>query len=151
MALFRDVAPPSGAESASLLICGLDFIRRYMLIIDAMRRKPGHLLPIERAICSEARDLAEEFHGYQMAKRLRDVADSRLLTAHGTLYRALSRLEDMGLLTSRWEDPHIAARENRPGRRLYSLTALGERVASDEAIVVTPASRKRLRRKWAPA
>ena len=116
-----------------------------------MRRKPGQLLAIERAICAEARELDEEFHGYQMAKRLRDVADSRLLTAHGTLYRALFRLEDMGLLKSRWEDPRIPAAENRPGRRLYSLTALGESVASDNAIPVKPASRKRLRRKWAPA
>ena len=116
-----------------------------------MRRKPGELLPIERAICNEARELREEFHGYEMAKRLKDQADARLLTAHGTLYRALSRLEDMGLLKSRWEDPRIPARENRPGRRLYSLTALGETVANDEAIAVRPGSRKRPRRKWAPA
>ena len=75
--------------------------------------------PIERAICSEARALGDEFHGYQMAKRLQEVGDSRLLIAHGTLYRALSRLEDMGLLKSHWEDPRIPARENRPGRRLY--------------------------------
>ena len=116
-----------------------------------MRRKPGQPLPIERAICDEARGLRDEFHGYQMAKRLKDHADAKLLTAHGTLYRALSRLEDMGLLKSRWEDPQIPARENRPGRRLYSLTALGETIANDEAIAVRPAPRKRLRRKWAPA
>ncbi len=122
-----------------------------MLIIRFVRRKPGQLLPIERAICSEALDLGKEFYGYQMAKRLQEVADSQLLTAHGTLYRALSRLEEMGILKSHWEDPHIPARENRPGRRLYSLTALGKTVASDKAVTVKPGSRKRLRRKWAPA
>jgi DNA-binding PadR family transcriptional regulator len=116
-----------------------------------MRRKPGQLLPLERAICREAHDLGDEFHGYQMAKRLQEVADARLLTAYGTLYRALSRLEGMGLLKSRWEDPRIPARENRPGRRLYSLTALGEAIAGDNTITVRPASRKRLRRKWASA
>ena len=116
-----------------------------------MRRKPGELLPIERAICNQARALGDEFHGYQMAKRLHEVGDSRLLIAHGTLYRALSRLEDMGLLKSRWEDPRIPARENRPGRRLYSLTALGETVARDKTVRVAPTSRKRLRRRWAPA
>jgi len=116
-----------------------------------MRRKPGQLLPLERAICDEARDLGKDFYGYQMAKRLQEVADSKLLTAYGTLYRALSRLQDMGLLQSRWEDPRIPARENRPGRRLYSLTALGETVASDSTLSVRPATRKRLRRKWAPA
>ena len=37
----------------------------------------------------------------------------------------------MGLLQSRWEDPHIPARENRPGRRMYILTAAGETAAQD--------------------
>jgi DNA-binding PadR family transcriptional regulator len=67
-----------------------------------------------------------EFHGYQLAKTLGDAADVRLLTAYGTLYRALGRLEHMGLLKSHWEDPDIPARENRPGRRLYTLTGAGE-------------------------
>ena len=116
-----------------------------------MRRKPGELLPLERAICREAVDLGDEFHGYQMAKRLQEVVDSRMLIAHGTLYRALSRLEDMGLLKSHWEDPRIPARENRPGRRLYSLTALGKTVAADKTVTVPAATRKRQRRKWAPA
>jgi DNA-binding PadR family transcriptional regulator len=99
-----------------------------------------------------ARDLGDDFHGYHMAKRLQEFSDSQLLIAHGTLYRALSRLEEMGLLKSRWEDPHIPARENRPGRRLYSLTALGEAVAKDTGKTVPSAvTRKRLRRKWAPA
>jgi DNA-binding PadR family transcriptional regulator len=101
-----------------------------------MRRKPGTLVPLEAAICLCAADLrrkgTKEFHGYQIARRLGDVADQKLLTAYGTLYRALGRLEAMGLLRSRWEDPHIAARENRPGRRLYSITAAGEH-ASEEA------------------
>ena len=70
-----------------------------------------------------------EFHGYQIAKELAHLADHRLLTAYGTLYRALGRLEDMGLLVSRREDPEIAARASRPGRRLYTLTAAGEAVA----------------------
>src|SRR3981081_1701916 len=82
-----------------------------------MRRKPGGLVPLELAICVAAVDLqregGREFHGYQLAKRLGDVSDHRLLTAYGTLYRALARLEHMGLLQSRWEDPEIPARANR--------------------------------------
>jgi PadR family transcriptional regulator, regulatory protein PadR len=97
-----------------------------------MRRKPGSLVPLESAICVAAADLVRtgvnEFHGYEMAKRLGDESHRRLLTAYGTLYRALGRLEKMGLLRSRWEDPEIPARENRPGRRLYTLTAAGEAV-----------------------
>lgn len=94
-----------------------------------MRRKPGTLLPLEIAIVIAAADLADagttEFHGYQIARHLADAADRKLLTAYGTLYRALGRLEQMGLVESRWEDPQIAADENRPGRRLYTVTLAG--------------------------
>src|SRR5262245_60111902 len=119
-----------------------------------MRRKPGTLLPLETAICVTAASLlrggAHEFHGYEIAKRLGDAADRRLLTAYGTLYRALGRLEQMGLLSSRWEDPEIPARENRPGRRLYTLTAEGE-TAAHEARKSAPKTRRGTRRRLAPA
>jgi PadR family transcriptional regulator, regulatory protein PadR len=119
-----------------------------------MRRKPGHLVPLEIAICEAAiglRDRGEKaFHGYELAKALGRVADTRLLTAYGTLYRALGRLEAMGLLESRWEDPAIPARENRPGRRLYTLTAAGEAAVADARPSAATSSRKRPRR-WAPA
>ena len=95
-----------------------------------MRRKPGTLVPLEVAICEAASSLSQrgidEFHGYAIAKVIKQVADARLLTAYGTLYRALGRLEKMGLLESRWEDAQIAARESRPSRRLYRLTPAGE-------------------------
>ena len=98
-----------------------------------MRRKPGTLVPLEENICLSAAQLrrngVKEFHGYEMARHLSGAADRKLLTAYGTLYRALGRLEDMGLLKSRWEDPEIPARENRPGRRLYTLTPAGQKAA----------------------
>ena len=120
-----------------------------------VRRKPGALLPLELAICEAAAALrrrgADQFHGYQIAKAVGDAADARLLTAYGTLYRALGRLEKMGLLRSRWEDPRIPARENRPGRRLYTLTALGETVMEKARAESAAASPKRARRRLAPA
>ena len=67
-----------------------------------------------------------EFHGFQIAKAMRDRDAARLLTAHGTLYKALGRMERAGLLESRWEDPLIAAQAERPRRRLYHVTAQGE-------------------------
>jgi PadR family transcriptional regulator, regulatory protein PadR len=119
-----------------------------------VRRKAGHLVPLEIAICTAAADLRERgeeaFHGYELAKVLGRGADTKLLTAHGTLYRALGRLEAMGLLESCWEDPAIPARENRPGRRLYTLTSAGEAAAGDARRVARSASPKRSRR-WAPA
>ena len=54
---------------------------------------------------------------------MREQRGSRALTAHGTLYKALGRLEERGLLTSAWED--AAAAEGRPRRRLYELTGRG--------------------------
>ena len=120
-----------------------------------MRRKPGGLVPFESAICRAAADLfragLNEFHGYEIAKHLGEVADRRLLTAYGTLYRALGRLESMGLLESRWEDPQIAAAENRPGRRLYTLTAPGEAAAREARSASAKTARKRARRRLAPA
>ena len=86
-------------------------------------------MPVERDIIVAASDLlatgVDEFYGFRIAKQIRDLRGARLLTGHGTLYRALERLEKQGYLESRWEDPEIAANENRPRRRLCRLTALG--------------------------
>src|SRR5262245_44558420 len=116
-----------------------------------MRRKKGGLVPLEIAICTCAADLlvrgTREFHGYEIAKRLSDVADHKLLTAYGTLYRALGRLESMGLLESRWEDPEVPARENRPGRRLYALTAAGESALDEVRKTADAPARDRVRRR----
>lgn len=105
-------------------------------------------MPLEVAICLGAADFRRrgrgDFHGYEIAKHLGDEADRRLLTAYGTLYRALGRLEKMGLLKSRWEDPQIAADENRPGRRIYTLTADGERAAADARAVAKKASSRKV-------
>jgi DNA-binding PadR family transcriptional regulator len=102
-----------------------------------MRRKAGSLVPLELAICSAAADLRrqglDEFHGYLIAKEIKAHADNRLLTAYGTLYRALGRLESMGLLVSRWEDAMVAANENRPRRRFYSLTPAGDEAVAEAA------------------
>jgi PadR family transcriptional regulator PadR len=96
-----------------------------------MRRKPGTLLPIEADILAAGLDLARadqaRFHGFQLAKQLADQAGARKLTAHGTLYKALDRLADAGLLTRAWEDPEAATAEGRPRRRLYQVTGAGER------------------------
>ena len=121
-----------------------------------MRRKAGGLVPLEVAICTCAADLlvrgTREFHGYEIAKRLSDVADQKLLTAYGTLYRALGRLESMGLLQSRWEDPDVPARENRPGRRLYTLTPAGEAAVDDSRKASTdPTTSRQRRRRPLPA
>jgi PadR family transcriptional regulator PadR len=96
------------------------------------RRKPGTLLPLETEILGAALSMLRSghgtFHGFGLAQAMREQSGSRALTGHGTLYKALGRLEEFGLLTSRWEDDPAAA-EGRPRRRLYELTAQGARVA----------------------
>jgi len=90
-----------------------------------MRRKSGALTPIEYSILNAAVNLYRqggEFYGFQIAKEIEDRDGARRLTGLGTLYRALDRLQEQGFLSRRWEDPAIAAQENRPRRRLYQLT-----------------------------
>ena len=99
-----------------------------------MRRKPGALLPLELQILEASLDLRrrgdDELHGFAIAREIQEHEGARRLTAHGTLYKALARLEKAGLLASRWEDPAIAAEESRPRRRLYEVTGAGERAYS---------------------
>jgi PadR family transcriptional regulator PadR len=107
-------------------------MRRYLPTVGAMpRRKAGALLPLENEILEVALSMLRSghatFHGFGLAQIMRERSGSRSLTAHGTLYKALGRLEEFGLLTSRWED--AAAAEGRPRRRLYALTGEGARVA----------------------
>jgi PadR family transcriptional regulator PadR len=67
-----------------------------------------------------------QFHGFQIAARIGEEQEARLLTARGTLYKALDRLEKRGYLVSEWEDADLAMAEGRPRRRLYQVTAAGE-------------------------
>lgn len=95
-----------------------------------MRRKSDQLIPIEVSILEAAvaldRQGTRTFHGYALARLLKTETGRRHLTAHGTLYRALHRLERAGLIESFWEDSGLAEQESRPRRRLYRLTALAE-------------------------
>ena len=94
-----------------------------------VRRKPGQLLPLEHRVLAAAAEIhrtdERSFHGYAMARHLQGDEGGRHLTSHGTLYKALSRLDRAGLLESRWEDPDAAVSAERPRRRLYEITGLG--------------------------
>lgn len=124
------LAPSALVPTRGRTRCGIDFgqISSYSALV---RRKSGALIPIETSILEAGlrfRDRGQyEFHGYLVAKELRDSEAARRLTAHGTLYKALDRMERAGLLESRWEDPSVAAGEGRPRRRLYRVSGLGER------------------------
>ena len=110
----------------------------YIPIILSMRRKAGTLISIEVSILEAGICMRQqgrlEFHGFLIARVIKERQGARLLTAHGTLYKALDRMERAGLLASRWEDPLVAAEDGRPRRRLYLVTAAGEQALTKAGI-----------------
>jgi DNA-binding PadR family transcriptional regulator len=80
------------------------------------------LLPLELDLL-DALITSPDSHGFGLAQGLA-AHDGRAILGHGTLYKALSRLEVGGLVTSAWEagDP---ADLGRPLRRLYRVTVEG--------------------------
>lgn len=95
-----------------------------------MRRRPGTLLPLEAAILEAALRMRQagdqRFHGFGIAKVMAGADDAGTLTAHGTLYKALGRLETAGLLESDWENAEDAVAEGRPRRRMYTVTGAAQ-------------------------
>jgi transcriptional regulator len=61
-------------------------------------------------------------HGYAVIEALRSTSQGAFDLPTGTVYPALRRLEDDGLVRSAWEQP---AGQRR--RRVYSLTAKGRK------------------------
>jgi PadR family transcriptional regulator PadR len=111
------------------------------------RRREGRLVDLEVDILGAGMELQAgegDFYGFALAKRLADRAGATALTAHGTLYKALSRLAERGLVESEWEDPGVAAEEGRPRRRLYRVTGAGEvayRAETAQRTVLAPSPR----------
>jgi PadR family transcriptional regulator PadR len=113
------------------------------------RRRPGTLFPLELDILDVGTVLQSadgSFYGFALAKQLAAGGDGGL-TAHGTLYKALSRMTEAGLIEASWEDPAVAEGEGRPRRRLYRITGEGAtvrdrehaRLASEAAATARPA------------
>jgi DNA-binding PadR family transcriptional regulator len=91
-------------------------------------RPRGHLLDLEYDVLDAVVALQVaglDAYGFGIAHRLAGDAPDRDLIGHGTLYKALARLSDQGLLESRWEEGDDTA--GRPRRRLYEITADGSR------------------------
>ena len=72
-----------------------------------------------------------------------DIIDATGLQS-GTVYPILRRLEDAGLVRSRWESARAARDEQRPPRRYYDLTADGAETVR-EAVRRYPALPQALR------
>lgn len=62
----------------------------------------------------------ESAHGYAIIERLRLLSGGAFDLPEGTIYPALHRLEQAGLLASQWSDEHPRR------RRIYRLTSRGQ-------------------------
>jgi PadR family transcriptional regulator, regulatory protein PadR len=68
-------------------------------------------------------------HGYGIARRIEQVSGDAIALNQGTLYPALVRLEQDGLIRARW-----GASENNRKAKFYALTRRGEkRLAAETA------------------
>jgi PadR family transcriptional regulator, regulatory protein PadR len=66
-------------------------------------------------------------HGYGIATRLHQLSDDVLKVEEGSLYPALYRLEEQGLIESEWR-----ATENNRKAKFYTLTRKGRSAAQAE-------------------
>ena len=72
----------------------------------------------------------QDLHGYAIIQDVAHRTDSEVRLTASTLYAALKRLLDQGLL----EEVPSRARDDDPRRRYYRLTPAGRKTARDEAL-----------------
>jgi DNA-binding PadR family transcriptional regulator len=68
-------------------------------------------------------------NGYQYGFDIMDVTG----LPSGTVYPALRRLEEAGLVRSKWENQRIAQQDQRPPRKYYEMTRSGEDALAEAA------------------
>jgi transcriptional regulator len=66
-------------------------------------------------------------HGWGIGQRIQQISEGALEVNQGSLYPALQRLEQQGLITSRWQSS-----ENNRRARYYEITAAGRRALGEE-------------------
>ena len=87
-------------------------------------------LPLTPVVFEIALSLAAgERHGYEIMQDVERRTDGAIVLHPGTLYRALGRLLDQGLIEELDERPAAGTDERR---RYYRLTALGQAVSRAE-------------------
>jgi DNA-binding PadR family transcriptional regulator len=69
-----------------------------------------------------------ELHGYGIARDVEELSEGRMRLTAGTLYGALNRLAEAGLIAETGEQEFGGRR-----RRYYRLTSLGATTLADEA------------------
>lgn len=93
-----------------------------------MARDTGALLQGTLGLLILKALVAQELHGYGIARWIRDTSGDALQIEEGSLYPALRRLEDRGLISSVWSMSDTNRRA-----RFYALTAAGRRLLREDA------------------
>ena len=75
-----------------------------------------------------------ERHGYAILKDVEELSTGKVVMSTGTLYEALARLLEQGLI-ERVEASQVEQKESHPGcpRKIYQLSSRGRRVLKAEA------------------
>ena len=79
-------------------------------------------LLILKVLAPEAR------HGWSIAQRIRQVSKDQLQVQQGSLYPALHRLEQQGLIEAEWGNSELGRRA-----KFYSLTKSGRKRLGEES------------------
>lgn len=69
----------------------------------------------------------EEKYGYQLIHELKSISEGMFTLKEGTLYPILYRMQDDGLVTSRWSEP----KGKEVSRKYYTITDAGTQTLSD--------------------
>jgi transcriptional regulator len=67
-------------------------------------------------------------HGQGIARTIQTQSDETLLVDHGSLYPALQRMEERGLISAEW-----GVSDNNRKARFYTLTKMGRKQLEDQA------------------
>ncbi|MEW6212015.1 MAG: PadR family transcriptional regulator [Acidobacteriota bacterium] len=108
--------------------------------------EPDDFLPLPAAVFHILLSLADgEKHGYAIMQDVTDQTAGKMRLGPGTLYGAIKRMTEDGLIEESDERPDADMDDER--RRYYRLTDFGQRVASAEAERLSALVRKARARK----
>ena len=71
----------------------------------------------------------ESNHGWGISQRIQQLSDDVLAVNQGSLYPALARLEEQGLIEAEW-----GVSDNNRRARFYSLTKIGRKQLDTETV-----------------
>jgi DNA-binding PadR family transcriptional regulator len=92
---------------------------------------PHDLLPLTPAVFHILLALMDrERHGYGIMKEVEQQTEGEMLLRPGTLYQAIKRMIELGMIEETDDRPDPALDDER--RRYYRVTGLGRKVASAE-------------------